>query len=45
MTRAQAASWIVRALDLKAEGSAPFSDISNYAATQKLKLLQHTKMD
>ena len=38
MTRAQAASWIVRALDLKAEGSAPFSDISSYAGDTKAEI-------
>ena len=38
MTRAQAASWIVRALDLKAEGSAPFSDISSYADDTKAEI-------
>ncbi|KAA0966856.1 multifunctional 2',3'-cyclic-nucleotide 2'-phosphodiesterase/5'-nucleotidase/3'-nucleotidase [Sporosarcina sp. ANT_H38] len=39
MTRAQAASWIVRALDLKAEGTAPFSDIENYAAETKAEIV------
>ncbi len=39
MTRAQAASWIVRALDLKAEGTAPFSDIENYAADTKAEIV------
>ena len=38
MTRAQAASWIVRALDLKATGTAPFSDINNYAADTKTEI-------
>ncbi|MCG7336475.1 5'-nucleotidase C-terminal domain-containing protein [Sporosarcina sp. ACRSM] len=38
MTRAQAASWIVRALDLKAEGTAPFSDISSYADDTKAEI-------
>jgi 2',3'-cyclic-nucleotide 2'-phosphodiesterase (5'-nucleotidase family) len=38
MTRAQAASWIVRALDLKAEGAAPFTDISSYADDTKAEI-------
>ncbi|MEK5071561.1 5'-nucleotidase C-terminal domain-containing protein [Sporosarcina sp. FSL K6-1508] len=38
MTRAQAASWIVRALDLKAEKAAPFSDIDSYAADTKAEI-------
>jgi len=38
MTRAQAASWIVRALDLKAVGTAPFSDIENYDADTKAEI-------
>lgn len=38
MTRAQAASWIVRSLDLKAEGTAPFSDISSYADDTKAEI-------
>lgn len=35
VTRAQFASILARALGLKANGSAPFSDISNYAAATK----------
>ncbi|MBE1556650.1 5'-nucleotidase C-terminal domain-containing protein [Sporosarcina limicola] len=38
MTRAQAASWIVRALDLKAIGTAPFSDIDGYADETKTEI-------
>ncbi|MER2089005.1 MAG: 5'-nucleotidase C-terminal domain-containing protein [Sporosarcina sp.] len=39
MNRVQAASLIVRALDLKTEGNAtPFSDIGNYAAETKAEL-------
>ncbi|WP_255551371.1 5'-nucleotidase C-terminal domain-containing protein [Sporosarcina sp. E16_8] len=39
MTRAQAASWIVRALDLKAVGTAPFSDIEKYDADTKAEIV------
>lgn len=38
MTRAQAASWIVRALDLKAKGTAPFKDISSYSADTQAEI-------
>ncbi|MEK5039772.1 5'-nucleotidase C-terminal domain-containing protein [Sporosarcina sp. FSL K6-3457] len=38
MTRAQAASWIVRALDLKASGTAPFSDIGDYAVDTQAEI-------
>ena len=38
MTRAQATSLLVRALDLKAKGTAPFSDIDSYADDTKAEI-------
>ena len=38
MTRVQAAAIIVRALDLKAEKAAPFTDIGNYAAETQAEI-------
>lgn len=38
LTRAQAASLIVRALDLKTDEKAPFSDIANYADATKAEI-------